>query len=1487
MHKVTKILVKILSTLTLLIIFLPFLFSLLLSLESVQTFVVRRAADVASSILDTRVEVGRASIDFVNSVTLSDVLIEDKTGEMMLTMQSLKLNISALKIASGNIWLDGVEANNVKFALREVVSDTLNIQQVILPFIDRDRVPKNKIFISDIKLHNADVTYERMRKFHPENGVDLGDMALYGANIEISSLSSINKITTLNIAKLSGKERSGFTIDNISTQLTIDGAALLFDNLLLTTPASQVSLPTLTIRGERWPEYKNFEQMVNLNIVSRESTLAMSDVAYFAPKLWGNDFTARNLTLQAKGTIADFALNIDNASFAQNSSLSASGTIKGLPDFNRSTFNINVKELKSDARDIDSVMVGFGKGTLPEQQSDLLRRAAELRITASARGEINAMNISASLNSWLGSVSYIGALNNVQRDAEIKGDISLKDINAGALLDRTDIGYLTLSSQVDGILASGAIIADAVGQIEKIDFNSYCYQGVTFDLSYIDERLNAEVTSHDKNLDMELLGVADFSSEWHHYDFTMRLSEANLNALHINRRDSIATVAGSMRINLEGDKLDNMNGNITLRNINYTYNNSSLYTPMISIVGRNSEKSKNIELKSEFVDMSFSSKTSFDELYTYLDQSMRKYIPMLYSKETERNINSAVTIADNYSTLKVDFKHFAPISDAIFKGFNIADNSLFNVMFNPHSDRFSMRLTSEFIEHNTLAATDLNINASNDSDSLSLYATARNVYLGVTGFSSYSLMAGARNNMVEISTGFRDVATNTSATLGMRARFDSLKTAYIRLLPSQFKRNDNSWLINSDGIVASPDKIDIDDFSIVNGEQRLEVNGAISKNAADSVSLKLNNYDISILTSVISELGYNIEGTSSGYINIKSALGEPQVQANVTLDSIYLNSIPSPPLLMRAGWDTASNRAGVYITNRVKRDTLIKGYYIPQERSYYGHLKVDSVDMSLIDPLLSSTISDTKGLANVDVTINGQERQAKAKGQIDIYDMSTNIDFTNVRYSLPSARIDIEDNVLKSQSNQLYDKDGNSGLLTMQLSLDHLSNVAFNMRITPENMLVLNTSERDNELFYGTLYASGVATIRGDKSGVNMDITATSERNSEFYMPLSTRSSVAKTDFITFAKEVTLDPKAEANSYRRDFAGERLERLNATTAQRLNINMAIHATPDLDFQLVIDPVVGDIIKAKGDGRLNMQISPNENIFEMYGDYSITEGSYNFMLLNPIIKRFTIDSGSSIQWSGDAMNPLLNIDAVYKTKTSLEPLLSSSSDESSSRAVPVECIIHLGDRLTQPSVSFSIDVPSADLEQQAVIANTLVDQESISRQFFYLMFANSFIPVTSSIGSELSSSTSASTGFDLLTNQLSNWLSSSNLNWVIRYRPESELTSDEIDLGFSRGLIDNRLLIEVEGNYLADNKSSTSTESASNFMGEAYITWLIDRAGTLRLKGFTQNIDSYDENQGLQETGIGIYYQESFNNFRELPQLIIDRFSRKKKIESNN
>ena len=196
-------------------------------------------------------------------------------------------------------------------------------------------------------------------------------------------------------------------------------------------------------------------------------------------------------------------------------------------------------------------------------------------------------------------------------------------------------------------------------------------------------------------------------------------------------------------------------------------------------------------------------------------------------------------------------------------------------------------------------------------------------------------------------------------------------------------------------------------------------------------------------------------------------------------------------------------------------------------------------------------------------------------------------------------------------------------------------------------------------------------------------------------------------------------------------------------------------------------------------------------------------------------------------------------------------------------------------MMSPKVTFDVEVPNVAPEIQTVIDKALNDQQSIATQMFWLLAANTF---SSDDTGAMGASLSATTGFELLSNQLSNWLSGDNYNIILRYRPRTEQTGDEVDFGFSKSWLDNRLIVEVEGGYLSD-ESLKATEKASNFVGEAFITWLIDSDGAFRLKGFTQTIDRYGENQGMQESGVGVYYSESFNTFAELGKSLKARFSR--------
>lgn len=126
---------------------------------------------------------------------------------------------------------------------------------------------------------------------------------------------------------------------------------------------------------------------------------------------------------------------------------------------------------------------------------------------------------------------------------------------------------------------------------------------------------------------------------------------------------------------------------------------------------------------------------------------------------------------------------------------------------------------------------------------------------------------------------------------------------------------------------------------------------------------------------------------------------------------------------------------------------------------------------------------------------------------------------------------------------------------------------------------------------------------------------------------------------------------------------ERKHKPQAIEGNSMDIDMTLNVRPNADFQLVIDPTVGDIIKGRGEGTLNLHINPRSNVFEMYGDYTITEGSYLFTLQNIINKRFIIENGSTIQWTASRSTR----GSISMPSTNSKPRCNRSSVRASRRA----------------------------------------------------------------------------------------------------------------------------------------------------------------------------------------------------------------------------
>lgn len=1496
MRRIVNILAKMVSAIVLALIFLPLLVALLFEIPAVQNFVAREATEIISRKLGTRISIDRVDIGLFYRVSLDGFYVEDFQRDTLLYAGRLDARIKSLGLFGGGLVFSRAELSDARFCLRETPDGEMNIKQVVDKLSKKDKARaegKFRLEIERLETDGLDFCMERLEHRNPSYGVDFADMHLIDIRAELKNFTIDGPVIHTDIGRLAMRERSGFVVEDLAGCLCIANGCIDIREGHIRTAKSNIELPSLSLIGLDWALYKNFVEEVDITAQVVNTTLSSDDIAYFSPKMKDWHLTLTDVNADVSGPVADMSGSLRSVRTGADTNLSVDFAAQGLPDVGKGHFKADISELTTSAADVDRLAAALTGKNLPDEVLRIAKNAGKIGLTGKFDGTLTAFAADAALATEIGGATCRLQVSSLRDGCRgVLGDVKTSSLQLGELLENDLLGPLSLNVHVNGELSSEHSDAEVSGEILRLGVNGYDYDSLRMKGRLVNREFNGLIEARDRNLRFDFRGLLDLNDErMPRYDFALDLEEANLAALGINRRDSVSVLAARIAARAVGRTLDDLNGIIFVRDVSYRYNDRELAADSVVIVGRNSLSDKFIRLRSDFVDADYEGKTSYKEVFAYLQQRFRDYVPMLDGGPGwQAQHPDTVELADGYSQLTVNVRKINPLVNAVSSGLQIADGSRLQLRINPANDKLSFEAASDYIERGRMLVTRLNLDAHNRGDSLVFAASTEDLYLNGFHMSRVGMSGGAKDNKLELITDFADTLDDVSGRIGFRSEFahgrgPAGKGIDLRLTPSYISRGEKTWNIYTDGITADTSRIRIDRFRMVNAGQQLLLDGVVSRRLQDSVQLTLHNFELAPFSQFTSSMGYRVDGRTNGSATMKAVLGAGEVQADIVVDSISINDLAVPSIWLRSRWDFIQNRAGILVQQRENLDTLVRGFYAPSQKRYYARATLDAVELSALDPLLKGVVERTGGNADVDIALRGSGKEANLSGQIAVRDFTTTVDFTQVTYTMPRAVIEVKNNHLIAEGVPLYDPEKNEGLFSIDLNLEHLSNISYSVKVLPKELMVLNTTSKDNDLFYGRIFALGSATIAGSKGGVKMDIVATTEGDSEFYMPLSGQSNAKTADFVTFVTPEQID----TTDYlvRKKLLFQQQGRKKEAAGSTMDITMALNVQDNTAFQLVIDPTVGSALKGRGNGMLNLHINPGNGIFNMYGDYTLIEGSFLFSLQNIITKKFIIESGSMIQWTGEPVDARLDINAVYKLKTSLQPLLntvtaSSDDDQSGSRisdrSVPVDCKIHIGGRLSNPQLDFSVVVPVTDIETQAAVASVLNTQEAQAQQFISLVALGTF---SNSGSANIGASSGVATGLEMLTNQLTNWFSTDDYRIILNYRAGSEMTGDEVDFGFSTNLINNRLLVEVEGNYIIDNKQAVSN-NVSNFMGEAHVTWLIDKSGNLRLKAFTQTIDRFDENQGLQETGIGISYKEDFNNFKDLKQRIRDRFTNKKR-----
>ena len=1470
---------------------LPIVVTLLLHLNFVQNLLVGRALDYLSQRAQTEFRVDHVHFSLFNRFVFDGLYVEDYHGDTLFYARRVAVPLRGLNLFNGKVALGDVALDGVQFNLMQDSTRSSNLRQILQHF--RRTQPKTKHGKFMLQASGVDIRamHFRHRKFEPavkSYGVNFSDLDVRDFHLSVRDLSVVDDSISLRIDTLRLREKSGLVIDNLSTdRYTISGTGMHFKNMHLVAAGSDVTMKYLNFDYDSWKGYNDFLQRVRLGARFDDATVRFATIAYFAQSLQRWHLVLHHASGEVSGSVANMKGSVWRAQ-TLDTDVNIDFVIRGLPDIDKTYFSCHLLRLSTRAHDLAYLVQDITNKPLGKIYPQL-ERLGQLVVSGHFEGSLHQFKADARLATSLGLADCRLKIHPLQgrrgRNTQFSGTFGVSGFGLGGLLKAPKLGRVTMRATVDGTYGD-SLRMKAQADIPALAYNGYTYRAIGLSGTFRNRGFEGAIVSEDPNMTFRFDGALNFNDSLPSYNFALDLQHADLAKLHFNRRDSISKVSCAIHADGSGLKLDELNGTVTIDGLTYINPVDTVHTGTVRLVADNRPSSKMLGLYSSFADVELKGRLSYSKMFDYFRNTLVTYLPSIYPRErTAQPLadSGAITLIDNYYLLNVNVKEANNVAGIFLPGLKLSEGSSLNFLFNPERNVFSLTARSDLIEANRFYISGLNTSLRNLADSISLFVTADELQAGGVYMPLFSMQGGAKDNRINMAMSFDNADNGTSALISTRALLGKSERGVpqvtVRFNPSSITTGGQTWRVGAQQIVYDSTRLWIDRFVVGGGSQRLVVDGYASRSMDDTLRLSLQNFDLSPFSRLTGSKGYNIEGVVNGVGTLAGAYAENVVDADFRFDSVRVNGIRWRDSEFSCTWEQSTRRAQCILSDRQTGDRVIEGYYAPSEHKYEADLNIRKLDMALLTPVLSGVLSDMQGDAHARLKLTSRDYNPILNGELYIDRFRTKVDYTNVAYTLTDGVAEVTDNVIRLRPTQLSDPAGHPVGFDMTFDFRNFKNLAYDVHVRPDNTLVLNTTAKQNEQFYGTIYASGDATIRGNRNGVSMNVVASTTGASRFFMPLANGSDAARADFIVFESP---RQRAVADSLKAASRARKLrhKRTVDNLPTNMDIQMALDVKPNVEVQLTLDQAGDNILRGRGEGSINLHVNPRNKEFSIYGDYNITEGSYRFSLQNFATRMFQIEQGSHIQWTGDPVDALVDIRAVYKLKASLAPLLNGSG-QSLRRSVPVDCVIQLSERLMHPAITFDVEVPNTDPEIQSLIVNNMNTQEMMSTQFLWLIATHSFYSDNSNSSQNLNIGAmgATTTGIEFLSAQLSSLLSTDRFRLAPKYSPRGEETSDEFGTEFYGELIKDRLILEGDLSYDTGNGIKMNNRTANSLTGDVTLSLLLDETGNFKVKAFTRTIDRFDENQGLQESGVGISYRQSFNTFSDLIQNMRNRIER--------
>lgn len=1345
------------------------------------------------------------------------------------------------------------------------------------------------------------------------------------SDIEITAINGkfnnvrLEKDTFSANVNMSTKERSGFVVRSLKSDVKINPKGMHFDHLYLRTNSSIVR-NYFSMSYSDVSDMSDFIHKVRMSADLDDAQIDSDDITYFAPalKTWKRNM---RITGKLRGTVSDMSgkdlvINAGNGTY-----INGDITLSGLPDIDQTFIDFRSNDTRSNYADIVTFVPAAKGITNPD-----LASLGNIHFTGSFTGFIHDFVTFGTVRTNLGTItSDLNMKLPKGKEPIYSGNIATPGFQLGRFVRNSQIGLVAFSGVVKGHGSTmNTIGVDVKAKISAFDYNGYRYHDIVTNGKLEKKLFNGFVSVEDSNLQATLNGLINIDGAQSRFNLIADVQTANLHKLNFTK-DSIG-FNGKFNLNFTGNNIDNFLGTARISQANVVRNSQRLAFDSLVLSSEYANGIRTLRINSNEFDGMITGDFHMADLPNAIQLFLNKYYPS-YIKAPSHVITHQ-NFKFSLITRQVD--ELVQLLDKNLKGFN--DSKIEGSLDLEQNQLQLTALVPEFTLNNQYKFNNTNIQAKGTLSQLSLNGSIQNVVVNDSinlPNTSFSVLAQHDSSRIKISTTANQAVSKANVNANVITYSDGVK---INFDTSSFVLSSKTWIIDKGG----------------------ELNFRKNTSTSGEVVLHEGNQQIKLRTVPSDEGSWNDLMVDLANVNIGDI--SPYFISNTRLEGLLSGSgkIENPGSKMTATGDFKTqffrfngDSIGELSISKIMYDNQKDGnlrfavtnadpehsiqananiYLKGQHDDNLISVDAENYQLQFLETFLSTLFSDIRGYATGKLDIKGKLSALDFVGKLRLHNAGMKVKFTQVFYELNDADVELAEHELNLGRLQLIDTlTGGTAIVKGSIYHDSWKNLTFDLdaRVDGQPMTLLNTTASNNTSFYGHAVGTGSMILVGSQNDLYMSVDARSSETDSSHIVIPPTTSKA-TEFAEFLVERT-----HGHALRDTVA--------LASPNKMTFDVSIAADPHTTIEVILDEVTGDVVKARGRGSLNIHSATGEPL-TLNGNYDIQEGSYLFTFQSFFKRPFVLrkEGTNFIRWNGDPNKAIIHFDAQYTAeKVSFAPLASILNDPKiQTLREDVYVIVTMSGELFKPDFNFKLEFPPSSIVTSDPILPYNIQQiennpNELNKQVTYLIVFNSFAPIggvgssssataaTTSGGfgnaiNELAYNTISSLLFNELNKQFTNILSQIfkdeklkislsgsvyNRNYYqsvnTNFNNNFNINTANANLTLSRAIFNDRLVITA-GSTL-DIPLQTELNQKFQFLPDVTTEWLINPTGTIRATFFyRQNLDFLAPTSTSSaiatatptkttRVGAGVAYRKEFDHIGEL----FRKNKNKKKQSTNN